>query len=268
MTDNDPLREQGHALAVDFRSAFAFLTRVPASALGGTVDQPFDFRHAARMFPLAGTVIGAAGAVVVVIATALGLPNLVVAGLAVAAIIVLTGALHEDGLADTADGFGGGATAARKLEIMDDSRIGTFGAVAIALSITLRVAALATLVAAGGFRAAAALIAAEAVSRGTMVKVWHDLSPARPGGMADRAGPPDERATFEAVAASAVIVAIAIVSTFGLCAAFAGAAAVIAVGFGCARLFASQVGGQTGDTLGACQQCTAIAFLIAVTPFA
>ena len=268
MTDNDPFREQGPALATNFRSALAFLTRIPASALGGAADQPFDFRHAAEMFPLVGAVIGAAGGLVAMVAIALGLPALVAASLAVAATIVLTGALHEDGLADTADGFGGGTTAARKLEIMDDSRIGTFGAVAIVLSVTLRVAALATLVAAGGFRAAAALIAAEAASRGVMVKIWRDLPPARPGGIADRAGPPDERAALVAVAASVVIVAIAIVSTLGLWAAFAGAAAVIAVGFGCARLFANQIGGQTGDALGACQQCTAIALLIAVTPFA
>jgi adenosylcobinamide-GDP ribazoletransferase len=265
MTDNDPLREQGRPLAANFRSALAFLTLIPASARAS--DQPFDFRRAAQMFPLVGAVIGAAGGLTVMVAIALGLPALVAAGLAVAATIELTGALHEDGLADTADGFGGGATAARKLEIMDDSRIGTFAAVAIVLSITLRVTALATLVAAGGFRAGAALIAAEAVSRGAMVKVWHDLPQARPRGMADRAGPPDERTTLVAVAVSAVIVAIAIVPTLGLWAAFAGAAAVIAAGFGCARLFANQISGQTGDTLGACQQCTAIAFLIAVTPF-
>lgn len=268
MTDNDPLREQGHALVADFRSALVFLTLIPASARGGVADQPFDFRQAAQMFPLVGAVIGAASGLVVMAAIALGLPTLVAAGLAVAATIAATGALHEDGLADTADGFGGGATAARKLEIMDDSRIGTFGAVAIVLSVTLRVAALAPLVAAGGLRPAAALIAAEAASRGAMVKLWHDLPPARPAGMADRAGPPDARAAFVAVLASVVIAAIAIAPTFGLWAAFAGAAAVIAVGFGCARLFAGQIGGQTGDALGACQQCTAISLLIAVTPFA
>jgi adenosylcobinamide-GDP ribazoletransferase len=267
MTDDDPLREQSSVLVADFRSALAFLTRIPASALGGATDQPLDFRRTAQMFALVGAAIGAAGGLVVVLATALGLPALVAAGLAVATTVALTGALHEDGLADTADGFGGGTTSARKLEILDDSRIGAFGAVAIGLSLLLRVAALAALVTAGGFAAAAVLIAAEAASRGTMVKVWHDLPAARPGGMADRAGPPDDQATFAAVASAAVIVALAIVPTFGVWAAFAGAAAMIAIGFGCARVFIGQIGGQTGDTLGACQQSTAIAFLIAVSAF-
>jgi adenosylcobinamide-GDP ribazoletransferase len=267
MTDDEPLREQSEKLIADFRAALAFLTRIPASALGGTTNQPLGFRQAAQMFPLVGAVVGATGGLVVVLAIVLGLPTLVAAGLAVAATIVLTGALHEDGLADAADGFGGGATAARKLEIMDDSRIGTFGAVAVALSVVLRVAALTALIAAGGVAAGAALIAAEAASRGAMVKLWHDLPAARPGGMADRAGPPDHKATFVAIALAAVIVAIAIVPTFGIWAAFAGTAALIAVGYGCALLFVDQIGGQTGDALGACQQSTAIAFLVAISAF-
>jgi adenosylcobinamide-GDP ribazoletransferase len=267
MADDDPLREESYALVADFRTALAFLTRVPESLLGGTAGRLFDFRRAAQMFALVGAAIGATGGLVIFLATSLGLPPLVAAGLAVATTVVVTGALHEDGLADTVDGFGGGATAERKLEIMDDSRIGTFGAVAIGLSVMLRVAALAALVAAGGFAAAAVLIAAEAASRGAMVKVWHDLPAARPGGMADRAGPPDHQATFVAVASATVIVAIAIIPTFGIWAALAGAAAAIAVGVGCALLFVDQIGGQTGDALGACQQSTAIAFLVAVSAF-
>jgi adenosylcobinamide-GDP ribazoletransferase len=70
------------------------------------------------------------------------------------------------------------------------------------------------------------------------------------------------------MAAAAVIVAIAIVPTLGFWAAFVGAATVVAVGFSAALVFAGQIGGQTGDALGACQQCTMIAFLIVVTPFA
>jgi len=266
MTDED--RAHTAALADEFRAALAFLTRVPLAVAVDGAGASFDYRRAARLFPLVGTGIGAAGGIVLVLGTALGLPALVTAGLAVAATVVLTGALHEDGLADTADGFGGGATTARKLEIMDDSRIGTFGAVAVALSVVLRISTLAALVPAGGFRAAAALVAAEAASRGTMVRLWRDLPAARPGGMADRAGPPDNQAALVAVVASTVIVAAAIIPTFGLWAALTGAAALIAVGIGCALLFVDQIAGQTGDTLGASQQATAIAFLIAITPFA
>lgn len=267
MTDDEPLREQSEKLIADFRVALAFLTRIPASALGRTTNQPLGFRKAAQMFPLVGAVVGASGGLVIILATALGLPALVGAGLAVTATIVLTGALHEDGLADTADGFGGGATPARKLEIMDDSRVGTFGAVAVALSLILRVSALAALVATGGPAAGAALIAAEAASRGAMVKLWHDLPAARPGGIADLAGPPDHKATFAAVISAVVIVAITIVPTFGIWATFAGTAALIAVGYGCSLLFIDQIGGQTGDALGACQQSAAIAFLVAISAF-
>jgi adenosylcobinamide-GDP ribazoletransferase len=268
MTD-DPLRERTDTALADLRSALAFLTCFPPVVLGRPADRPFDFRRAARMFPLVGALIGAAGGIVVILSVGLlHLPALLAAGLAIAATVAVTGALHEDGLADTADGLGGGDSAMRKLEIMADSRIGTFGAVAVTLSVVLRVGALAALVPAGSFRAAAALIAAEAASRGAMVRLWHDLPAARPGGMADRAGPPDDRATLAAVLGSAVIVAVAVVPTYGLWAALAGAVAVVATAFGLARLLANQIGGQTGDTLGACQQCAAIAFLAAITPFA
>jgi adenosylcobinamide-GDP ribazoletransferase len=252
--------ERSHTVTLgdEFRAALALLTRIPLPAAPDDAGQPFDYRQAAKVFPLVGAGIGAAGGVVLVLGNALGLPALVAVCLAIAATVALTGALHEDGLADTADGFGGGATVTRKLEIMADSRIGTFGAVAVTLSIVLRISTLAALLPAGGLRAAAALIAAETASRGAMVKLWHDLPAARPGGMADRAGPPDNRATFFAIASALVIVAAAIVPTFGLWAALTGTAALIAVGVGCALLFLNQIAGQTGDALGASQQVTAI----------
>lgn len=266
MANDDP--KQDEALLGEFRAALAFLSRIPLSALGEAANRPLDGRRAARVFPLVGAAIGTAGGLVLVLLTAVGVPPLVAAGVAVATIMGLTGALHEDGLADTADGFGGGATAQRKLEIMKDSRIGTFGALAVMVSVLLRVAALSSLAAAGGLRAAAAWIAAEAASRGAMVKLWHDLPSARPGGMADHAGRPDDRSTLIAMLASVVIVALAIIPTFGIWAALTGTAIIVAGGVACARLFLSQIGGHTGDTLGTVQQCTAIAFLIALTPFA
>lgn len=268
MTDDDPFREFAATLAVDIRSALVFLTAIPGTAFGPTTDQRFDFRRSARIFPIVGLLIGAVGGFAIILAVALGMPALVAAALAVTVVVLATGALHEDGLADTADGFGGGATAERKLTIMGDSRIGTFGAVALILSLVLRFAALAALVPAGGFRAAAVLIAAEAASRGAMVRLWHDLPAARPGGMSDKAGPPDERAMLVAMISSVLIVIAAVVPTFGLWAALAGSGAMIATAYGFTRYSAHQIGGQTGDTLGACQQCTAVAFLVAIAPFA
>ena len=268
MKDDDALREYATAVSADFRLALVFLTSIPVTAFGQATDQPPDFRRGARVFPLVGALIGVAGGFVIVVSVALGLPASIAAALAVMGIIFLTGALHEDGLADTADGFGGGGTAQRKLEIMDDSRIGSFGAVALILSLLLRVLALAALVPAGGFRAAAALIAAEAASRGAVVGLWHELPTARPSGVADGAGPPDENAMLFALACGAIILAVVIIPAFGIWAALVSALILIATAFGFVRLSAHQIGGQTGDTLGACQQCTSIAFLVGLVPFA
>lgn len=268
MTNSDPFRERAATLGADLRSAVVFLTAIPGAAVGLATEQRFDFRQGARIFPIVGALIGAAGGFALILGVVLGMPALVTAALAVTVVVLATGALHEDGLADTADGFGGGGTPERKLAIMGDSRIGTFGAVALILSLGLRVATLAALVPAGGIRAATVLIAAEAASRGAMVRLWHDLPAARPGGMSDKAGPPDERAMLVAMISSLFIVIAAVVPTFGLWAAIAASATLIATAFGITRLSAYQIGGQTGDTLGACQQCTAIAFLIAIAPFA
>ncbi len=96
--------------------------------------------------PVVGAVVGGlVGAAVYGFAHSLHIPPLPAAALAVAATAAVTGALHEDGLADVADGFGGGATRERKLDIMRDSRIGTYGVCALMLSFMLRVGALASL---------------------------------------------------------------------------------------------------------------------------
>jgi adenosylcobinamide-GDP ribazoletransferase len=264
----DEHRKQAAVLFAEFRTALSFLTRIPASLPKEAAAQPVDLRRAVQMFPLVGAAVGAAAGVILLLGAALGLPPLVSSVLAVATTIVLAGGLHEDGLADTADGFGGGATVARKLEIMGDSRIGTFGAIAVGLSVLLRVATLAALVPSGSLGAAAALVAAEAVSRGAMVLLWRKLPPARPGGLSDRAGPPEEKATRTAAIVSAIVVVVTVLPTFGGWATLSAVVAVVALGFACMKLIDDQIGGQTGDTLGACQQCTAIALLIAITPFA
>ena len=106
---------------------------------GGTIAK------AAWAFPIAGIVVGLIGAVVYLFGLPNGLPPWPAAALSVAATMVITGCLHEDGLADTADGFGGGRTRELKLEIMRDSRIGAYGVCALVLSILLRVSALASL---------------------------------------------------------------------------------------------------------------------------
>src|SRR4029079_19231249 len=127
----------------DFKTSVAFLTRLPMPHPDGAM--PGNFVRAHRMFPLVGALIGAAIGIVCVALRAAGLPDLAAAALALGAGALLTGALHEDGLADVADGFGGGRYVASKLEIMRDSRLGTFGAFAMLVCFAAKLAALAAL---------------------------------------------------------------------------------------------------------------------------
>src|SRR4029078_8818853 len=108
----------------DFKTATAFLTRLPMPHLHG--PQPQNFVRAHRMFPVVGALIGAAVGLICLRLLYRGVPDLAAAALALGASAILTGALHEDGLADVADGFGGGPGSAAKLEIMRESRIGTY----------------------------------------------------------------------------------------------------------------------------------------------
>ena len=245
----------------ELRAAAVFLTRLPAQAIGTDTRRAPDFRKGARVFPVVGALVGLAGGLVLVVAAALGIAGPVAAILAVATTALVTGGLHEDGLADTADSFGGGTTE-EKLAIMDDSRIGTYGALALVFSVALRAGPLAVIAVGAPLHALFALIGAEAVSRAALVRLWHDLPAARTGGLSNDAGVPDSNAMLIAIAIGAAIAVVFCVPTIGLWATvFAGVLAVLAtVGF--VRLVGHTLGGRTGDTLGACQQVAVIAFLV------
>ena len=251
-------------LIADLRVSAAFLTRVPAKWLGGEEAGRPDLGDASRVFPLVGAAIGLAGGLVLVVAAFLDVPPFVAAALAVATTMFATGALHEDGLADTFDGFGGGATADGKLEIMRDSRIGTYGTAALVFSILIRTGALWNLAIAGPWRAGLALVAAEAVSRTAMMRVWHDLPAARPLGLAHDTGPPEAEALLMAQALALVITLAAVWPTGGLAAAIVGILLAVAGTYIFIVVSRTQIGGRTGDTLGACQQIAAVAFLVGV----
>src|SRR4051812_25385573 len=141
-------------------NAIRFLTVVPVPANGDAQDTDWLAR-AMKYFPVVGAGIGAASAIVFLVAGEFWSP-LISALLAITTSIVITSALHEDGLADTADSFGGGWTIEKRLAIMKDSRIGTYGALALGLGVALRIAALAILPMWAG---AAALIAVHAAAR-------------------------------------------------------------------------------------------------------
>ena len=119
--------------ARDVRDALRFFTRAPLGA--SAAPERLDMNRFAWAAPIAGALVGVAGSFVLALTALLSLPPLICAGLATAALIAAAGALHEDGLADTADGFGGGRDRAAKLEIMRDSRIGTYGVIALVLAL-------------------------------------------------------------------------------------------------------------------------------------
>ncbi len=240
--------------AGEVSTSILFLTRLPlrraAPIGGGALAQPV------WAFPLAGVVVGLIGALVYALAHKLGLPPWPAAALAVAATLAATGCLHEDGLADTTDGFGGGDTAERKLEIMRDSSIGTYGVCALALSLLLRAGALASLAEPGAV--AAALIGAHTAARATMPAMMFFVVPARRDGLSFAAGqPPAVRVAIAALLAAIILAvslgpALMIVSVLAL-------AIVVALMSG---LSMRQIGGQTGGVIGAVEQVSEIVILL------
>jgi adenosylcobinamide-GDP ribazoletransferase len=261
--ETDDPKEPGLTRFEQFRLAAGFLTRLPVPPPRKL--EPRALATAAWAFPVVGLGVGTAGGLVYVIASNLGLTAFLAALLAVAVQILITGALHEDGLADVADGFGGGGDRARKLEIMRDSRLGSYGALALFLATAARIGAIAAL---GTFGAPAvvflALMAAGAASRTAAVALMVFLEPARPDGLGASAGRPGREGFIAAGIFSAVAAFIALGLGGGIAALLVSAAAVWAL----AKIARRQIGGQTGDVLGAAQQISEIAFLIAAVAVA
>lgn len=226
----------------ELRLALMLLTRLPM----GWLDPAPPLAAAAWAYPLAGAVVGLISGVVFVLAEGCGLAPTPAAVLAVAAGVLATGAMHEDGLADLADGFGGGRDKAAKLEIMRDSRLGSYGAIALGLALLLRVVLLAEVL--PHHAPLALMIGAGMLSRAPLPLLMRVLSPARDGGLghsaAERIGP---GAVFAALA-------IAVVAAAFLLPAPLAALIAVAVGAGLVALVARrQIGGFTGDVLGAAQ---------------
>ena len=219
----------------ELAGAFALLTRVPVARWAAAAPA-----RCVWAYPLAGAAVGALGALV----AWLPLPRLLAALWSLAAMLLATGGLHEDGLADAADGFLGGATPARRLEIMRDSRIGSFGAIALVLGLGIRAAAVAALPRAALF---GALIAAAARRRPSMLIAPLLLPPARPGGLGAGIAAMPGRAASAGLALGAVMTLLALPA--------AAAVASIALATGAALALAGVarqwIGGYTGDVLGA-----------------
>ena len=244
-----PLRQ----LMQDMALALVFFTRLPLPQ----VD--FGTRTLAQAIwaaPLAGLPVALISGVVFAVAGMAGLAPNVGAALALAAAMLATGCLHEDGLSDVADGFGGGKTAERKLEIMRDSRIGAYGAAALVMSVLIRWSTLADLGSAGF--AFSALVAAHVASRALMPALMHLTPPARSDGLAAGAG----SVSRETAMVAAAIGAVALLFCLGLSGALV-ATLLLAMIFSLFRLAClDQIGGHTGDTAGALQQAGEIAILV------
>jgi adenosylcobinamide-GDP ribazoletransferase len=240
--------------AGELRTAIAFLTRIPlahaGSVSGGALAQ------AVWAFPLAGVIVGAIGALVYALAHWLGLPPWPAAALSVAATLAATGALHEDGLADTADGFGGGTTREQKLDIMRDARIGSYGVCALILSLLLRAGTLASLADPGAV--AAALIAAHAAARAVIPVTMFFLAPARSDGLSFAAGAPSAPRVAAGIGIAVVVLllGLGLVHTIAALMMLAIATALMTV------LSDRQIGGQTGDVLGAIEQVSEIVVML------
>lgn len=248
------------ALVDDLAVSLVFLTRVPMR-VDNARFQRRPLAKAMRAFPLIGAGLGVLAGLAFILGEASGLPGLAAGSLAVAVMVLTTGALHEDALADMADGFGGGRDVDHKLSIMKDSRVGTYGAVAAALALLMKVSAIVGLDEAGGSGLVlVCLIASGAVSRTGVVILPHLLAPAKDQGLAAETGRPGEVTVVQAMLAAAVITFL-LVSALP---AFVGLVLALGAVATLGNLAARQIGGQTGDVLGASQQAAEIAFLYGV----
>ena len=254
------LTRTAEALLSQTMRSLGFLSRmpVPARYFDSNAATPTT-REDAAGFALAGALIAIPPALLLVLLSAVSAPPMLTAAFCVLAGVAVTGALHEDGLGDVADGFGGGASKDERLEIMKDSRIGTYGAVVVAGSLLLRATALGAIVATHGAIAAGfALIAVAACSRAAVVWFWASLPSARSGGVADTAGTPSENAVGMAAISGLAIFALLATASIGFVNAALALLLALAGLQAFTRLCRHMLGGQTGDTLGACQQIVEI----------
>lgn len=243
----------------DLRMAASFVTILPVASSKPAADGAVA--RATWALPVAGLLVGLAGALVYKIASRFGLTPNLAALLALATTALITGALHEDGLADTADGLGGGRTRERKLEIMRDSRIGTYGVCALILSFGLRWSALAAI--ADPWTVTLALCAAHAAARAGVPAFMSLVLPARPDGLSASAGAPPGRSVAIAFALGTLVLALAL----GPGKALVGLILLSLAGWTLARLAIRQIGGQTGDILGAFEQFGEILVLMLAAAF-
>jgi len=246
---------------VQFIEAARFLTRIPLPSSG---QKSINLSEAMVMFPVVGIFIGAFSGALLWAGMVAGLPPYLSAIIAVGGTIILTGGLHEDGLGDVADGFGGGTSRKSKLSIMRDSRTGTYGILGLVLIIAARLGIFAALVEqTSPLSVIYILIAGAALSRGAMVGLITHLPPARKDGLAATLSPSFTASVITYVLALAIsaVALVQVISVFSV-------AITIATAFIATLLVAllalRHIGGHTGDVAGTTQVIAEIACLFAV----
>jgi len=241
-----------------FLGAVVFLTRIPVGSLYNF--QRTSLSRSVIYFPLVGALIGSAGGIILAAAHAF-LPASIAVLLCMATTTAMTGGIHEDGLADAADGLLGGRNAAHRLEIMKDSRLGTFGALALWFSLTAKFLLLSTLLSHGAALTGAALIIANTLGRGACVALLYLYPYAR---VEESKGKPfgDSITRGQLIPALALPIALAF-ALIGRAAAACTLAAIAVTGLA-GGYFKRKIGGVSGDCLGAANQFVELASYLAL----
>lgn len=239
----------------DIPAAFTLLTRIPLP-----VDHAKTGQRAARAawaYPFVGAVLGLIAGTIALSLAAIGIDTGIAAAAAIGLFMLLTGALHEDGLSDCADGLGGGTTIQRRLEIMKDSRIGAYGAAVLGTALLARWSGYSAIITVDWLWA---FIAVGAASRLPMVLVMFGMPLATPNGLAASVG----GVTGPIAAIATILTLVLCIASIGLLAFPVMLVAILACLPLCWMAW-RRLEGYTGDILGGCQQIAEIAALATLT---
>ena len=251
------------SLLSDFWLCLGFHSRLPVPRSASAVSPHFaQFARAVRVLPLASALFGGLAALALGAALEMGFKPQLAAALSIGTLILMTGGLHEDGLADCADGFFGGATKESRLTIIKDSRNGTFGTIALLLSLYLRIESLAAIAGEGFGLAVPVLISAAALSRTAGLLPLALLPPARQNGAGFSAGKPHIGALLIGAAFAVSLAALPLAAGASLLRAATAVALASLAALSLVPLARRLIGGQTGDVAGASQQCCEITFYL------
>jgi adenosylcobinamide-GDP ribazoletransferase len=260
-SSNSPETRSGFRPFAEILVSLRFLTRIPVPFIN-TLDPP-SLARSMRFFGVAGAIIGALNGLILVAFSWLQLPSMMAAALTCGFGLILTGALHEDGLADSSDGLFGGRDQERRLLIMKDSRIGTYGASALILAILLRLSAYMTLLVLPGYIVIMLLAATGAFSRAMVVDMMWATKPARSDGLSTSVGRPSRNSALFAILTSGIFALYAgslVFTDMGLLAVAAASLLTALLRRTAIRL----IGGQTGDVCGAVQVIAELGMLVAI----